>query len=278
MSFLWGLLQLARPLNGLITWAAVVVGAVVARQGASAMPVALAGLSAALIASGGNALNDFSDVATDRINKPHRPIPSGRVSRGWACGWAVSLFAAGLWIAGTLSPAAFCVAVAAIALLVTYSWRLKRTPYWGNATVSLVSGMAFVYGGLAVSHPAPALVPGVLAFLFHCGREIIKDVEDAVGDASVSAQTAPLRYGKKTALTAATAVLCLLVGATLFPFWLGLYGPIYLAIVLLAVDPVLFYVILSMWRDSTPETLAKLSLVLKADMPIGLLAVILGTL
>ena len=62
------------------------------------------------------------------------------------------------------------------------------------------------------------------------------------------------------------------------PFCSGLYGRIYLVVVLLAVDPVLLYVIGAMWCDNSPRNLARLSLILKIDMPVGLLAVLLGNL
>lgn len=277
MRSLPGLVQLTRPANAAITWAAVIVGGMAAgRQGVS-VAVILAGLSAALIAAGGNALNDCFDVAADRINKPRRPIPSGRVSRAWACAWAVVLLGLGLCVGAALGAPMLCLAAAAALLLAAYSWRLKPTPYWGNGVVGLVSGLAFVYGGLAVSSPLPALVPAGLAFLFHFARELIKDVEDAAGDAHVRARTAPLRYGERTALITATVILTLLALAAPAPFCLGLYGSAYLVVVLLAVEPVLVYVIVSMWRDSAPDNLARLSLLLKADMLAGLIAVLLGS-
>jgi len=276
VSYLYGLVQLARPVNGLITWASVTVGALLPAHSSRPGPILLAGLSAAFVASGGNAINDYFDADIDRINKPHRPIPSGRVPRETAFVWAAVLCAAGLSIAGPLGPVMFSVAVAATALLVIYSWKLKRKPYWGNATVSITAALAFLYGGIVVSNPVPALVPAGFALLFHFGRELIKDVEDMAADATVSAQTAPVRHGRTTALAVATGALGLLVGVTLCPYFFGLYGSAYLFIVLLGVDPVLVYVILALWRNSTAASLARLSLVLKADMSVGLLALILG--
>ncbi|MCO5993710.1 SCO3242 family prenyltransferase [Actinoallomurus rhizosphaericola] len=77
---------------------------------------------------GGMALNDWADRATDAVERPERPVPSGRIGPGRALGLAGALTCAGLAAAlagggrDTLIPAA---AVAATAW--TYDLVLKRT-------------------------------------------------------------------------------------------------------------------------------------------------------
>src|SRR5438105_1135225 len=79
-----GLLQLARPINCVMSALGVGIGGVVAARsgawGEFAGPLALAGAAAASFTAGGNALNDLYDRETDRVNHPDRPLPSGSVT------------------------------------------------------------------------------------------------------------------------------------------------------------------------------------------------------
>ena len=85
------LLALLRPQNGLIAGCAVFVGAVVVSGGEGAsrfwrggldwVPAMLGALAAFAAAGGANALNDALDAASDRLNAPGRPIPSGGATR-----------------------------------------------------------------------------------------------------------------------------------------------------------------------------------------------------
>ena len=162
--------------------------------------------------------------------------------------------------------------------MILYDFCLKRIALWGNLAVGLAGGLAFVYGGLAVGRPTGALVPAGFAFLFHLGREIVKDAEDISGDREAGAMTLPVRWGARTAVACASGTFGLLIPLTFVPFCLGLYGWLYLAIVVLGVDLVLVYVVLSMWRNYSPSNLRRVSIVLKADMIVGLGAILAGRL
>ena len=77
---------------------ATAAGGRVGRAGAAAS-ASSAGLYAA-----GMALNDFADADLDEIERPERPIPSGRISRGGALGTAAALTAGGLAAASGAGP------------------------------------------------------------------------------------------------------------------------------------------------------------------------------
>ena len=147
----------------------------------------------------------------------------------------------------------------------------------GNGVVSLIAALAFIYGGLAVGRFGPTLIPAWFAFLFHFGREIVKDIQDWAGDTAIGAKTLPIRFGKKTALIVTTYTFILLIISTPVPALFRIYGIVYLIVVILGVDIPLLYVLRSMWRDSGPTNLGRLSFILKVDMLIGLLAIYLGT-
>ncbi|MET4224377.1 SCO3242 family prenyltransferase [Oerskovia enterophila] len=61
--------------------------------------LALLPLSSACLYAGGMALNDYADRELDAVERPERPLPSGRVSPAQALGVATGLTAAGLTLA-----------------------------------------------------------------------------------------------------------------------------------------------------------------------------------
>jgi 4-hydroxybenzoate polyprenyltransferase len=108
-----------------------VPGDVVAGAGAaSAMDrrtVALAGASICLYWAG-MAANDWADRELDAVERPERPIPSGRVSARAAVGVAVGLTAAGLAIVSRAAGArGLAVAVPLVASIWTYDLWAKNT-------------------------------------------------------------------------------------------------------------------------------------------------------
>lgn len=265
--------RLTRPVNVLITGLSVLVAALISGPIISLETVIFACISASFIMAAGNTINDYYDIEIDRINKPERPLPSGDVSLKTAWLAAMVEFFTGIAISAFLSPEMFAVAFTFSLLIYLYAAKLKRTVLWGNITVSMATAAAFIYGGLAVQKAEEAVIPAIFAFLFHFGREIIKDMEDVEGDRRENALTFPIRYGFPASIRLITYIFIVLIAVTIFPFAIGIYGKIYMLIVAAGVHSVLLYVLLRLRRDTSPVHLHFLSNLLKADMVIGLLAV-----
>jgi len=229
-----------------------------------------------MIAAAANTINDYYDIAIDRINKPHRPLPAGKISPKQARNWALLLFTAGIGTGLLVHWIAFCIALTSSLLLYLYSYHFKRTVLWGNLIVSFVSGLAFIYGGVAVFRLRIAIIPAGFAFLYHLGREILKDIEDVAGDRSENANTLPIRHGINPARWLISCIFFLLIFLTVLPYVYNIFGRVYLFTVAMGVDLFLVYVIYSLWRDASPQNLHRLSEWLKLDMLVGLLAVFAG--
>jgi geranylgeranylglycerol-phosphate geranylgeranyltransferase len=276
MNVIRGYIQLTRPVNLLIAFGSIFVGGFVTGTIHPFSKLMLACFSGALIAAGANSINDYYDLEIDQINKPGRPLPSGLVTPSQACYFALILFAVGTLASSFIHLPGFVIALCSSLLLYLYSFRLKRTILWGNLTVALLSGMAFIYGGLAVGRYREAVIVGIFSFFFHLSREIIKDIEDMKGDRSEGLITLPLKYGVKSALVLASIVMVLLIGLTLVPYFMHIFSPVYLIIVIAGVDLFLAYVLFAMWIRPVPEHLGRLAVLMKADMLVGLLAVYFG--
>ena len=108
-----------------------VPGDVVAGAGAAGAldrrTAALAGASVCLYWAG-MAANDWADRELDAVERPERPIPSGRVGPGTAVGVAIGLTAAGLTVAGRAAGSrGLAVAVPLVASIWTYDLLAKNT-------------------------------------------------------------------------------------------------------------------------------------------------------
>lgn len=269
-------LQITRPQNCVITFASVLMGGWLGVHTLPA-PLWIAALSAAAVMAGGNALNDLWDLETDRINHPHRPLPSGRLTPRAAGIECIGLFSFGLGLSIFLPPEAIATAACACGCLVVYNRRLKHVPLAGNVAVSLLCGLAFFYGGFAVRAPLHAAVPALFAAIYHLGREILKDAQDIPGDRRAPGGTLPMRWGPARSCRLAAGAFALVVLLTPVPYFLGLYGLPYLGLVAL-LDILLIGVMVSILRVPDTSRLRLINRFLKAGMVLGLLAILAGAL
>jgi geranylgeranylglycerol-phosphate geranylgeranyltransferase len=271
------IVQLVRPVNVVIVFVTILVAGILAKPvGSDLVWVLVAGLSGALVAAGGNAINDYFDVDVDKINRPDRPLPRGTVTLGEARTAWMYASGAGLALSALLGVWNLLLGAVWVVGLYVYSRKLKGTVLTGNLAVAFMTGMAFPFGALVVGRPGLGLYPGLFAFLANLAREILKDVEDVDGDATANVVTLPVKHGAGSGLLAATIVLGVLILFTIVPVMVGVYNYTYLLFVLI-VDVGLAFVGVSLWCDATLSNLRRLSLILKACMVGGLFAIFMGS-
>ncbi len=115
----------------------VILGGLIASSPALPTLLPLFGLCLASIALylGGMVLNDWFDRGIDSLERPGRPIPSGRVSANAARNAGIFLLVVGIGIAGVVSfslqcPLAVCYAGMIAVLVIAYNGWAKST-IWG---------------------------------------------------------------------------------------------------------------------------------------------------
>lgn len=184
-------LQLVRVGNTLTALAGTVVGGLAARgtgvpySGEFWVAVLLAGVSTACVTAGGNVLNDVLDRETDRTNHPDRPLVTGAVSVETArFGAAALLIVGGLAIVPIVfrAPLLLPIFAIAVAALLGYEFWFKSAGFAGNLLVAFLTGLVFLYGGVAAGQPWVVVPFALMAFGATLSREVIKDMEDAEGD------------------------------------------------------------------------------------------------
>lgn len=271
-------LELARPLNCLFAGVAVLIGAVVTISSLDISGLVLLLLAfgaAALVAAGGNAINDYFDREIDKINRPNRPVPSGRITPSGALALALVIFALGISFSVFLNP--YCLLLAGLnsLILVVYAARLKRVGLPGNLAIGYLVGSTFLFGGLAAAGaliPLELLVLVLMAALSTVGRELIKAIEDMRGDKKLGFKTFPLRHGTGKAAVLAIGFIGAAIVLSPLPYMLG-WG--YLAFVSLSI--VVFIAAAAIIaRSRRPEAARRASLACKIGMGLGLLAFLAG--
>ena len=208
---------LARPPNCALTAVSVWVGALASGHPHATAGVAAAAAAAAAVAAAGNGLNDVLDLPADRVNRPDRPLPSGRLSPAAALVLSATLGAAGLGTAFVVGLAPGVIAFAVAAGLALYNWWWKRLGLAGNLLVGLLAAATFPYGAVAAGGGGRWWVPAAFALVYHLGREILKGAEDVEGDRVHGVRTFAGVHGTRTAARVAAALLAVTALAAPLP-------------------------------------------------------------
>jgi geranylgeranylglycerol-phosphate geranylgeranyltransferase len=224
-------LEILRPMNCLMAGTAAIIGLLIS-GGRSIEAAVQIFLTVFLITGAGNTVNDYFDRTIDAINRPKRPIPSGRIGSEAALRWSLALFVGGCILAGLVGRLCLAVAVINSVLLFFYARNLKAMPLAGNLCVAYLTGSAFVFGGSALGLKGldANLIPFVLSFLATMSREIAKAIEDIEGDRRGGARTLPVLAGVHIAGILAAIFALIAIGLS----YLAPFGQPYLVIVSIA--------------------------------------------
>ncbi|MHC1581455.1 MAG: UbiA family prenyltransferase [Candidatus Syntropharchaeia archaeon] len=271
------IIALYRPLTSFMASLAVIASAFVGvgtKITSYSFPVLLASLLVFFFVAGGNALNDYMDRESDRINHPERPIPSGRIRPEEALQISIATFGIVISLAIVLTYfikgfIPFFIAGIALFIQISYEKWLKKG-FIGNFAISAQTGLLFIFGGSVVEKIEITGILAVLAFLAILGREIMKDVADVRGD--VGRFTLPMRIGRRNACFISSFFIILAVLLSPLPYHLRIFGFHYLFIVLLA-DLILIHSVFFQFRNAELATRTA-----KVGMLIALVAFISGSL
>lgn len=229
-----------------------------------------------LVTGAGNIINDYFDHKIDAVNKPERPIPSGRISLKKALIYSTALFAMGILIAFIINILLGIIAFLSSLLMIYYARDLKTKCLIGNITISFLTGLCFVFGGIAVNQITVSVYLGFYAFLMTMAREIVKDMEDMVGDEKEGASTLPIVYGKRKSSIIASVFMIIASVSSPILYFMGIFSISYLIILIIAIIIFLSGAI-SILKDQSHENTRKISKRIKIGMVITFLAFAAGS-
>ncbi len=281
MRTLFYMIMLGRPVNNLIAGVTVIVAGFLLRDIPDAATLAFASLGAALIAGFGNAINDCFDVVADRLDKPGRLIASGRLTVRQGYVSATIHVVLGLASAALVNVTCLLIAATAALLLYAYSAFGKRLLIVSNIWVASVSALTFMYAAAAGNNwewmqIRLALLGALFGFLFHLGREMIKDAEDISGDSSVGTTTLATEYGPGFCMKLAMIPFAVLAGVMFAAYLFFGLSVSYLISSILFVSAMTIVSVDAIRSESVKLASSKLQLRLKLLMPAGLLTLLIA--
>ncbi|HZE19049.1 MAG TPA: UbiA family prenyltransferase [Candidatus Angelobacter sp.] len=223
--------ELARPFTLIAPSLGMFTGSVIALGAHPPVPltmwvgtkIALGTVMAAVLNAASNVLNQVTDLEADVINKPARPLPSGRVSASEAIRLSGWLYVLAFALATPVGPQCTLLAGTAAVLTVAYSappLRWKAVPYLANVVIAIPRGVLLKVAGWSCVRDFGRLEPwyiGAIFGLFLLGATTTKDFADQRGDAAAGFRTLPVVHGAKRAAWIVAPFLVL-------PFLLIPYG------------------------------------------------------
>ena len=128
---------------------------------------------AALLNAGNNALNQIYDLEIDRVNKPKRPLPSGRLTIAEVWWFTNITYALALVLAWLVAPKGRheCFWLVAVAVVCTYLYsvppfRTKRLGIWANVTIAIPRGVLLKVAGWSSVKTIVGLEPWYIGAIF----------------------------------------------------------------------------------------------------------------
>jgi len=249
-----GIIKLFRPELPISAGICVVAGELLALGALPTLNDLLLGFfSVFFISASALILNDYFDIESDRINTPHRPLPSGLVTPRDVVTLAVIVSLLGLVLAYLINYTALVIAAILWLIGFLYNWKLKLTGLFGNLLVSISVGMTFIFGGIVVGNVNGIVIFfAILAALVDLAEEIGNDAMDLEGDKKVNSKSLAVIYGRNKVLKISIAIFYLIVAFTVFPFIFNMLSLIYI-IPLLSMDVIIIYAASQLLKAETEK-------------------------
>ena len=275
-----GMLDLIRPVNCAMLGFVVVVGAFVSKPPTvPELQLALGFFTGFFLCAYAMAVNDVYDLQVDRVNRPDRPIPSGRITAVQASRLSLVMLVVGLACSLlSLDPLAVVIALVYAFISWFYNSRAKRMGLPGNLIVASSLAIPFIYGG-AVSggsvEGSLLLMMALTAFFSGVGREVVKSMADVEGDAKRHVNSLARTRGLGFASGVGALLFLLAVLTSWVPLFTGLANPLYSYGVIIP-DVIFVYLAVAIVVRHDPRSAYRVKRIALAGMTAGLLVFIGG--
>ncbi len=199
-------------------------------------------LAPAFLSTGIMFHNDITDLESDKINRPKKPVPAGLLKEKTVYYTGIVLMIGSIFLAAlvnyndtnTINSNTInwnCAALTLILVIIGlyYNYYGKHHGLVGHMAVAFGVGAIPYWGGLAVFPDQPLLMlPLAVALFFQeTGREIMVCAGDYIGDLKAGFKTTPVRLGRKRSMQIALFFYLLFI--PIFPLsaidWAGLHMP-----------------------------------------------------
>ena len=167
-----------------------------------------ASFTLAILNGASNALNQVTDIKTDKISKPYRPLVRGDVTLFEAKVMSLILYITAISLSILVNVMFTVFVLLIVVFTVTYSLppRIKEVLFLNQLWVGVPRGLLGILASWSVFgnalEPLPLAI-GLIAMSFLIGGSITKDIIDSDADKKTGARTLVNTYGiKKAAIMA----------------------------------------------------------------------------
>ena len=257
-------------------------------------------LATVFIAAGGYVVNDYFDVKIDRINRPDEVIVTRTITKPAAM--RLSLWLSGIGIVCGLMAAILLrsltlgiLFVIVPGLLWFYSSSYKRLFMIGNLIIALLAGLTPMLVAMAnvaqlklyyatilpytpLEHDLYAWIGGfaLFAFLLTWIREIVKDLQDQMGDRELECHSMPVVWGEKWTKIFVTGLIVFTIAIIghlwyrILPFPIG-WDSLSTRYIVLGIVTPLLGVLGLLWAAKIPSDYKNCQQLVKFTMLLGML-------
>ncbi len=170
-------------------------------------------------------LSDVLDRKLDAIEKPHRPIPSGRIKTKEALGVGAIYVIVGFLLCFLLSFWNVLLVFVVALLVFAYTKIFKSRGIFGNINRGIVIIAAYVFGVFAtgiqpVSIPVSIWLFSIVFLIHDITSNLVGTIRDREGDQKGGYNTIPVKYGVKASFIIAACLsilyILLIIGFIVF--------------------------------------------------------------
>ena len=283
-------LEICRPINDIMGGLTVIIGILNTRTGVALdlliINIILGMITYFFLAASGMIINDIYDIEIDKINRPDRPIPSGRISLEQAKKLFIGTYAFGSvlslvhGIVFLQNITNFIIATFFGFIGLVYAKWGKKSGFFGNIIVSLSFSIGLVYGAVLNGFiPIFILYFYFTASFLLLSREIIKGCEDVEGDKEFGVKTLAIKIGIKKSIKCALVAAIAAIIFFILPLFTNIINPLLFLIPMIGgVILVSIPVVLMLKTNLEKEDFSLISKLLKISMLVGLIAFIFASI
>jgi len=284
-------IEILRPINCIMGSLTVIIGILNTRIGIPQeiiiINIILGILTYFFLAGSGMIINDIYDIEIDKINRPERPIPSGRISLKQAKILFILTYSIGIGLA-IFHSVLFNLGFSNIILAVFFGfigwiyakWG-KKSGFPGNIIVGVSFSIGLIYGAVLNNSGIPPYIYFffLTSFSLLISREIIKGCEDIEGDKKEGVKTLAIQLGPKKATIFSLTFAILAVIFFILPLFTNIINPIlFLIFMILGLIIVIGATGYMIKPNLKRSDFKKISLALKVGAFGGLIAFIFASL
>jgi geranylgeranylglycerol-phosphate geranylgeranyltransferase len=241
MKTLIAWLKIIRPPIAFIACLGVIVGALNSASflkiDVSSFQIIMLILGAFFLASGLMIHNDVTDLKSDKVNRPNKPLSTGIIRVKTAFITSIALMFLSIIIAlfinirnnGDLNWTCGALTFLIVLVGVCYNYYGKYYGIWGHIAVAFGVGAIPYWGSIAIFPERTFLMfPFALAiFTQEIGREIMVNAGDYKGDFKAGFKTLPVQIGIKRSMLVALVFYLAFIPLYILPIydWLGIGVP-----------------------------------------------------